>query len=66
MNLNSPAVKALVTDFVLTLTVALSALAVAPASFQDLILAGDVVAFAVFKSAAQALVRGVLKWASAP
>ena len=60
--LSSPAVKALVVDFVLTLGVAYAALSLAPTTFQDLIAVGDVLAFAVFKSAIQATVRGVLKW----
>lgn len=63
--LNSPAVKALVVDFLLTLTVSMGALSLAPTSFQDLVAATDVIAFAVFKSAIQATVRGALKWGGA-
>jgi hypothetical protein len=62
---NSPAVKALVADFVMTLGIAYGALALAPATFQDIVAVGDVLAFAVFKSAAQALARATLKWANA-
>ena len=63
--LNTPAVKALVTDFILTLTLSMGVLSIAPASFQELIGIGDVLAFAVFKAGLQAGARGILKWASA-
>ena len=62
--LSSPAVKALVADFVMTLGISYGALAIAPANFQELVVAGDVLAFAVFKSATQAVARAVLKWAN--
>lgn len=62
--LNTPAVKALVADFVMTLGVAYGALAIAPATLQDVIVAGDVLAFAVFKSAIQAVARATIKWAN--
>lgn len=63
--LNSPSLKALAQDFILTLGVAYGALAISPANFQDLFAAGDVLAFAVFKSAIQAIVKATLKWTNA-
>ena len=62
--LNSASAKALVADFVMTLGISYGALALAPASFQDVILASDILAFAVFKSAGQAIARATLKWAN--
>lgn len=62
--LNSPSIKALTTDFILTLTLSMGVLSVAPASFQELVGVGDVLAFAVFKAGLQATARGILKWAA--
>lgn len=64
MNLNSPAFKAFVADFLVTLAATLAALQFAPTSIQTVIDGYMVVAFAVLKSGVQAAYKAGLKWAT--
>lgn len=62
--LNTPAVKALVADFLMTFAATLGFLNVAPASLRDLVALNSVFAFAAIKAGGQAAFRAVLKWAN--
>lgn len=63
--LANAAVKALVADFLMTFAATLGLLNVAPTSIRETVDLASVFAFAIAKSAGQALFRAALKWANA-